>query len=329
MERSAIVLVRGDDPSLVAQGARSAIDAAVGDADGSLVVEEYNAQSEEFELARVADSIATPPFLIPRRVVVVREVAKLSASDATILASCLEDLLPDIFVVLVGGGGTITPTLVKSVQAVGTVVDTKVGTGRDRTRWLSEHLSGASVKLDAQAKRRIEQHLGEDLGRLEGLLSALVAAYGDSSTINEAQLEPFLGEAGSVPPWELTDAIDSGDTDEALHALHRMMGPGGRPAPLIVGALHTHYAQMLRLDGVNVMTGEDAAKLIGSKSAFVGKKAITGVRRLGTERLDQAMLLLAQADLDVKGRSGLDEIVVLEILVARLSRLVRVRATSR
>ena len=40
-------------------------------------------------------------------------------------------------------------------------------------------------------------------------------------------IEPFLGEAGSVPPWELTDAIDEGRVAESVDKLRRMLGGGG------------------------------------------------------------------------------------------------------
>ncbi len=61
------------------------------------------------------------------------------------------------------------------------------------------------------------------------------------------------------------------------------------------------------------------------KSAFPAKKALAESRRLGIERIGRAMQLLAQADLDIRGVSGLSGETVLEILVARLSRLCRSR----
>ena len=58
-------------------------------------------------------------------------------------------------------------------------------------------------------------------------------------------------------------------------------------------------------------------------SAFVGKKALEQSRRLGSARIGQAIELLADADLDVKGATGLPPELVVEILVARLSRQTR------
>ena len=84
---------------------------------------------------------------------------------------------------------------------------------------------------------------------------------------------------------------------------------------------------MLRLDGADATSGAEAAALLGERSDFVAKKALAQGQRLGSERVAQAVLLLADADLDVKGRSGLPPEVVLEILVARLSRVARSRVS--
>lgn len=322
-----VYLVRGDDASLVAQEARALLDRLVGGRDPALVVEEHGgSSSEDLDVGAVVDAVTTPPFLIDRRVVVVREAGRLSATDAARIVTALADPVPQITLVLVAGGGTVPQPLVKAVTAAGAVIDTSVGTGRDRSRWLGEQLKGGPVRLSAAAAKRLGDHLGDDLGRLAGMLQTLAVAYGEGAAVGEEQLEPFLGEAGAVPPWDLTDAIDEGATARALATLHRMTGAGGRAAPEIVAVLHRHFSSMLRLDGSGVGSGEEAAALLGARSAFVAKKALAQGNRLGSERVAQAIVLIADADLDVKGRTALPPEVVLEVLVARLSRLTRARA---
>jgi DNA polymerase III subunit delta len=212
------------------------------------------------------------------------------------------------------------------VTAAGGVVDTSVGRGRERSQWLGEQLRHAPVRMDAAAARRLEAHLGDDLGRLTGLLETVSTALGEGAMVTLADLEPFLGEAGAVPPWELTDAVDAGDTAGALSALHRMMGAGGRPALHVLNTLHSHFSNVLRLDGAAVASGEEAASVLGTRSTFVAKKALARARELGSERVGEAIILLADADLDLKGRTALPPEMVLEVLVARLSRLGRARA---
>ena len=79
---------------------------------------------------------------------------------------------------------------------------------------------------------------------------------------------------------------------------------------------------MLALDGDDVMNDRDAAAVLGT-APFVAKKALEQSRRLGSTRIAEAVNLIAAADLDVRGASGMDAEVVVEILVARLARQTR------
>lgn len=314
-----VYLVKGDDPSVVAQAAHGLVEQLVGGDDPTLAVEEFGGPSvDPLDVGAVVDACTTPPFLVERRVVVVRETGQLTAADAKRLADYLADPLPTTALVLVGGGGTTPTALTKAAGAAGEVVDTTVGRGRARTQWLSDHLKGGPVKLDAPARERLSDHLGGDVGRLEGLLDTLAAAYGPGATVSPDQLEPFLGEAGSLAPWDLTDAIDAGRTPVALDVLHRMLGAGGSHPLVVMAQLHRHYRQMLRLDGAEVTSPEQAAELLGLKSSFPAKKALAQGRRLGTARIARAVSLLAAADLDLRGTTALPGDAVLEVLVARL-----------
>jgi DNA polymerase-3 subunit delta len=317
-------LVKGDDPSLVAQAAHGLTETLVGGSDPSLAVEEFGGPgADDLDVGLVVDACTTPPFLVERRVVVVRDAGRLNAADAARLTAYLEDPLPSTSLVLVGGGGTVPAALAKSVGKVGEVVNTAVGTGRARSQWLADHLRGAPVRLDGAATAKVGEHLGGDMGRLAGLLDTLAAAYGVGATVKVNDLAPFLGEAGSVAPWDLTDAIDSGDAAKALGLLHRMTGAGELHPLAAMSLLHRHYRQMLRLDGSGVTSPEEAAELLGLRSAYPAKKALAQCRRLGAARIARAINLLAQADLDLRGVSALPGELVLQVLVARLSRLAR------
>jgi DNA polymerase-3 subunit delta len=215
------------------------------------------------------------------------------------------------------------------VTGAGEVIDCSVRTAGERKGWLADRLHAAPVRFDAGAATLIRTHLGDDLGRLESLLGALTAAYGPGASIDTARLEPFLGEAGSVPPWELTGAIDDGDVPKALDALARMTGAGGMAGPAIIGMLQRHFSNMLRLSGEDVRNDDEAAELLGMRPGFPAKRTLAQSRRLGSERLGQAITLLADADVNVKGRTGLPASLVLEVLVARLTRLVRGGAPAR
>ncbi len=319
-----VYLVKGDDPSLVAQEAHRLVASLVDGGDPTLMVEEFGGPSaDDLDIGALIDACTTPPFLVERRVVVLRDAGQLSPTDGKRLVTYLEDPLPTTALVLVGGGGVIPAALTKRVGALGEVVDTAIGRGRAKAQWLETHLKDAPVRLDRAATARVAEHLGEDMGRLSGLLGSLASAYGEGTAVSLGDLEPFLGEAGSVLPWDLTDALDVGETAKALGVLHRMLSaPGGHPL-VVMSILHRHFRAMLRLDGSGITSPEEGAAALGVQSPFMAKKALAQGRRLGTPGIARAVELLADADLDLRGATALSGELVLEVLVARLCRLVR------
>jgi DNA polymerase-3 subunit delta len=132
-------------------------------------------------------------------------------------------------------------------------------------------------------------------------------------------LAPFLGAKGAVPIFDLTDALENGNVAVALGFVDRMMGPGGISGHEILASIDNHITRAARLQGAPVRSGEDAAEIL-KIHAFPAKKALNLSRRLDVETLADCLRLVVEADLDLKGMSGLDEQVVIEILVARLTR---------
>jgi DNA polymerase-3 subunit delta len=324
-ERAAfpVVLIDGDDATLLAEAVRSVIADLVTDEERDLAVEDFG--GDEVDLARVADTCATPPFLSPRRIVVVRDVGRFSTDEVAPVLAYLEDPLPTTVLILVAGGGTVAPKLAAAVKARGHVRSTKVGP-REARDWVRARIRAAPLRIDGQAEALIEAHLGEDVSRLGALLEVLVAAYGEGGAVGPAEVEPYLGEAGAVAPWTFTDAIDAGRTADALIQLHRLLGGGERHPLVVLAILHRHVQSLLRVDSPSIQTEGDAAAAMGigsGRSTYPAKKALGAVRRWGSPAVAEALGLVADAELDLKGASAWPAEAVLEVLVARLCRLAR------
>jgi DNA polymerase-3 subunit delta len=317
-------LVRGDDAVLLSEATRTLLGVAVGDDDAALAVEDLDLEvGDDHSVGALLDACLTPPFLTDRRVVLGRNAGALVADEAARIVRYLAEPLDTTVLVLVAGGGTIPQKLVAAVKEVGEIVEAGLPRqARERTSWLVDRVRKASVKLDAEATNRLGEHLGEDLSRLGGILDVLTTAFGEGASLGLAEVEPFLGEAGGVAPWDLTDAIDRGDAPTALALLHRLMGAAERHPLVVMATLHRHYASMLRLEGSGARNDAEAAQLLGLKgSTFPAKKALATARKLGAPKIRRAIALLAEADLDLRGAKAWPDTLVMELLVARLAQL--------
>jgi DNA polymerase-3 subunit delta len=338
-------LVKGNDEVLLGDAVTTLVRELVGDGDRSLMVEELTVDAhagpddDGYDIAPLVDAAQTPPFLTERRVVVTRHAAVFSTKDAVApLVAYLADPLPSTSLVLVWERDPRPqrqpklPNVPKSLAdalgaAGGVVIDTSPGSGRAQTAWIDEHLAAASVHLDAGARKLLADHVGSEPSRLPGLLTTLEGAFGPGARVGADDVAPYLGEAGDVAPWDLTDAIDGGDVPRALDVLHRMLAGGGRHPLQVMATLTNHYLRMIRLDDPTIRGEKAAAEVLGIKgSTYPARKALDGARRLGTDRLVEYGALLAQADLDLHGARAWPPELVVEVLVARLASRAAARA---
>jgi DNA polymerase-3 subunit delta len=326
-------LLKGSDPVLLADAARDLVDRIVGDADRGEVLDEFS--GDDFDLGAVVLA-ATTVSMFGDRVVVARHLARFSADDLKPVLEYLEHPSPDASLVLVwdrptAAGARANPVPKKLSDAVkaagGTVEDCGLPSGKGRAMWVDDQLAASAVRLSPQARRVLVERLGEDLNRLGGILTVLEATFGTGAgPLDPDDIEPFLGDSGSIPPWDLTDAIDQGRVADAVSGVQRMVQGGGRHPLQVMVTLQTHVERMVRLDGTGIRDEKEAAARLGMKgSTYPAKKALAQSSALGPERLARATRLLAEADLDLRGRTEQSGQQVLELLVARLAALAGAR----
>ena len=329
-----IVLLKGDDPVLMSDALTRLVDELVGGEDRMLLVEEFGAGSygdDSPSLVPLVDAAQTPPFLTDRRIVVGRHAGIFSTKESVApLVHALEDPLPTTVIVLVwerepgstGRLAAIPRSLLDAIVACGgVIVDAAAGKGKARIEWIDEQLAASSVSFDAAARRRLAEHLGDTPSMLPGLLATLEGVFGPGAALGVEDLGPYLGDAGDVAPWDLTDAIDDGDVTRALSMLDRMMRTGERHPLQIIAVLTSHYLRLLRLDDPEVRGEKAAAAALGLKgnSTFMAKKSLATATRLGPGKVREFVELLAQADLDLRGARAWPPETVMEVVVARLA----------
>jgi DNA polymerase-3 subunit delta len=358
-----ITLVQGSDPSLRDREVQRVVDELLGGTDRSLALDDHtiegrrrggaSAEADAVEdtdddssgaslelptFAAVVNAVQSPPFMTDCRVVVVREIGNLTSDQGKWLAEWMADPLDGVHLVLVAGGGRVPVALTKACKASATVVgDTKEASGEQTAAVLASAAREAKLRLNADASALIVAHLGADAGRVPELVELLSATYGPDATLDADAVHAYLGDVGTAERFALTNAIDRGELGAALEVLHRMLTAtsASQPKPLhpmqVMASLVFHYQRLLKLDDPAITTNEQAAATLGMKSAYGARFPFEAARRLGSDGLREALGLLAQAELDLRGASGLDERTAIDVLVARLAALSRrhARGTTR
>ena len=329
-------LLKGSDDILRGEALTRLLDELVAGGDRSLLVDEFDLDS--VVLGAAIDAAQTIPFLTDRRIVVVRRFGRFSKGEEVAeLVNYLADPLESTSLVLVwekavkptesgspvAGKPAIPQALSKAVTAAGGQIIDPSPSGK-LDGWVPTHLAEAGLDVDPRAVRLIVETLGDDAGGIVEITSRLKGAFAPGTRLGVDDVEPLLGRAGGVAPWDLTDAIDRGDVAGAIGQLQRMMRGGDRHPLAVMATLQSHYLRMLKLDGAGARGEKDAAQVLGLKgSTYPAKKAMTQLSKLGSAGVRRSVELVAAADVDLRGARAWPGELVMEVLVARLARLAR------
>jgi DNA polymerase-3 subunit delta len=336
-----VYFVKGTDPLLRDGAVAELVAELLGDDDRTVALEDFTMpagpgdgddDARTAAVAEVLNAASSPPFMSTRRVIVVREIGELKKEHVQMLDAFLEGPLETTVLVFVAGGKL--DALAKRLKALG--AHERAPATEDTGKVLTQALRGENLELRPDAAELISKHLGGDAGRVGSLVEVLNAAYGDGVTLTADDVAPYVGEAGSVPSYQLASAIEAGDAARALEVLHRLLhaptprDPGGMHPIQVLGLLASYYRRLLRLDDSSVRTSADAVAALGGRvKEFPARKALDAARALGTDGIRRAFDALYQADLDLKGARGIPPDAVVEILVVRLARLARAGARRR
>jgi DNA polymerase-3 subunit delta len=347
-----VYLVKGDDPLLRRRVLDDVLHELLAGEDRTFALEEHTVpgrptkgesapadggadarDAREVVVAAVLNAASSPPFMTARRVIVVHDADALTATDAEPIVRFLADPLDTSVLVLVGSRG-LAPALAKQLKA--SKAEVRAPDTEKTQDVLADAVRAANLELRSDAAKTVAGHLGQDAGRVAAFVEVLAAAFPEGAQLSDDDVAPYLGEAGGVPAYQLTNAIEEGDSARALEVLRRLLtvSTPRQPKPMhplqVMGTLNNYYRRMLRCDDPAIATVDDAVAALGGRiSRFPAGKLMEQARALGIDGMREAFDHLYQADLDLKGARGIPEDAVMDVLVVRLARLAARRGRAR
>ncbi len=283
---------------------------------------------------RILSGVATAPFGVGKRVVLVRDTQQMDEAEQKKLAAGLARIPASGLLILHTGtpivedgktkkGSVATTELVNAVKKLGKVVEFALPAAGDLREWLINHARHIGKTLAPDALAVFAQLPADDVRRVQTELEKAAAHAGDSPTITGADVEATLSRSPDDVIFKLCDAVGMRKTPEALGHVSTLFRGGGRPDAVAPRALVLLARQMRLLTqfrylgeqrmagrGARSVTPEVMAYLPGDgaggmltnpRMSWMADKYVAQARNFTFAELMERMEKLLQADLVLKG----------------------------
>lgn len=321
---SASTLIVGDDPNLVYKEIDN-LTVKLEELSGS-ELERVIFEASESPIDEVLRTWSQNFMFSPRALIILRNPSGLDAEEVETLLEATSVYSGDNYLVLANFSGTVDKGLRSYFTKKHALIDCSLKDKTSMSKFLGEIVHESGLRFDSDAFRLLSYHLGESVSEAVPILDLLKTAFGEGARVSIESLEPYLSDPGGVPPWDFTDAIEAGRTEQSIELLWRLMRSGKRHPLVIISILQRRLTELAVASGSGITSPSKALDALKSRDKkfnrppFVTKKIFETGRSMGYSRLSQAFVWLSIADRQIKGEGGIEPELAVELLVARLSK---------
>jgi DNA polymerase-3 subunit delta len=267
------------------------------------------------------DELRTLPFLVEKRVVVVRDADEFISKNRQILESYFDNPCPTGVLVLTVASWLAGTKLAKMLPKVGKLISLEQAKPWQLPDRLIRYASDAHGKILAQdAAELLVELVGDELGRLYSEVDKLALFADSQMSITLQHVEQLIGQNRIFGAFAVIDACLAGDSAQAIDKLRKMFAEDKSAQFTVVGAFAFHFRRLFNakvLFDKGVAPAEVAAKLRvwSNKEGFFAQ-----LQRMSLQQIGGTIGALAQIDYAIKtGRTKAQvamEKLVLELVTA-------------
>jgi DNA polymerase-3 subunit delta len=274
---------------------------------------------KEIEGRELLNKLLTQPAGGGKRLVVIRDVQKLSSSVREKIIEYLKSPSQDACLILWTLKVDLRKKFYITIEKQGESVTFYPLRDRELSLWIRDHLSQRKKKISADALGLLIDRVGNNLGEIAGELEKLLIRVGKRNEINLEDVENLVGAIKSHTIFELTDAIGKKREKEALNILSQMMD-GGTSATEILYMVVRQFRLLLRTKNLLEKKFPEG-KIIQTLALkpFVVKNLVKQVKNFSLKKLIESFDNLLQAEVEIKSSIKTPR-MVLELLILKLCR---------
>jgi DNA polymerase-3 subunit delta len=262
------------------------------------------------------------PMMSERRVVRVRDFAKLRETDEEILIRYLGRPVDSTVLIFVADELDKRKKLTKDLLARCAVVEFPAVKDAEAKAWARTRLKELKTTADDRVLTEIVRLVGTNLRTLSSELDKLAAAAIATRQITMELVDQLIDRSRELSNFDLGDQLIAGDRRRALETLHRLLEDNVAPV-LLLGLIASNYHRLaLAKEMLKRGARDEVYRLIygppAKRDAFMNT-----LQRSEAKKIAHGIQLIAAADLAIKtslGGSGAKGArLQLEMLVCELA----------
>jgi len=182
--------------------------------------------------------------------------------------------------------------LAKLLKEKGEMFTTKKMYDNQLPEWTSELVQSKGYTISQRALMLLVDHIGNDLSRIDNEIEKILVNLGNRKSINEDDIEEFVGVSKEYNAFELQDALVKKDLSKAIRIIQYFeANPKAAPIQLILPSLYNFFSKAYMIFGQLGNDEKSIAASIGVNPYFM-KDYMTAARNYNYEGVEAALLLL-------------------------------------
>ncbi len=296
-------LIRGDDHGRIAER-RANLRTLAESQSGAQGFELFEGEASTPD--NVARALNAMTFAIGRRFIIVDGVERWKDKELDQLEQALAAVPPDTtisFFAREDGRAKAPKRLHHAVKkAGGDIAVEETIKPWELPKWAVQQARALGLELTPEAARVLVRQVGERQQRLLRELETLALEFGPGSSFDAEQIHELSASSAEHKAWSLADALLSGDPTRATRAYLQIRAQGER-LPGLIYWMSSRLRQAHRAARA-LEAGQSPATIKGGlrMPPKAADQLINDARRIGPERLRDAIELVA--DLELTSRGG-------------------------
>jgi DNA polymerase III subunit delta len=266
--------------------------------------------------AAILDEAQTPTFALGTRLLLVFDADRWPAADRDRLADYLADPAPDTCLTLVGESFKKTERLTKAADKLKAVLRYDLPKRYELPDWARERAQARHLRLGRAEAQHLVDWVGSDPETIESEIEKL-ALYSAGGQVSATDIDQVCVQSLEASIFQLMDAVGRRDARGAFRALEILYSRGEDQFSVFYMLLR-HIRQLRTLTDLPSGTpSAEAARILGV-APFRAQKLVEQRGNFDRRELGHALVALADAEGQMKGKAQYEPKLALEMALARL-----------